>query len=104
MSKKGPVSQSEYKNAAATTSEVCERSGAKLVEIARHLGNSPDFSPCTIENMRAVLNDIDTLRTALKGMVEVSVRRGCTHFDEQKERLLDGTLRLNRRSTDMAAE
>lgn len=104
MSKKRPVTQSEYKVSAESTSELCGRASGKLSDIGRNLSRSADFSPCTIEAMRGMLSDLDTLRNALKVMVDLSVRRGCTHFDEQKDALMSGDLRLDRRSTDMAAE
>jgi hypothetical protein len=103
MSKKS-VTQESYKLAASNTSETVQRHAQRLADIARCLSVSKDFSPCTMTEMRAALSDIRSLQEALKDMVSISVARGCTHYEEQKEALLDGTLRLNRRESDQAAE
>ncbi len=103
MSKKS-VSQDSYKLAASNTSDALARQAQRLADIARCLANGKDFSPCTIREMQAAMKDIKPLQEALKDMVTISVARGCTHYEEQKEALLDGTLRLNRRESDMAAE
>lgn len=106
--KKGFVSQGEYKSEAQAAGSLIQRQAEKLSDIARNLNVSADFSPCTIDAMRNALAEIDGLRATLKHMVGVSVNRGCTHFEEQKAKLLDGTLRLNRRQReddiDKAAE
>lgn len=103
--KKAVISQGAYKVVAGTNAERIQDASERLADIARNLTVAADFSPCTIDAMRKALSDIPALQAALKGMVEVSVQRGCTHFDEQKEKLLEGNLRLNRRAElDQAAE
>lgn len=113
--KKANVTQQDYKDAAQNTAAYIKRQAEKLAEISRNLSVSADFSPCTIESMRTTLADMKELSSYLTRMSAVSVQRGLTAIEEEKVRtvasldarkaaLLDGTLRLNRRVSDMAAE
>ena len=103
--KKGSVSAAAYKDEAKASADYIQRQAARLADIARNLSVSGDFSPCTIDAMRAVQAEMGALQTTLKHMVGVSVARGCTHYEEQKAKLVEGTLRLNRRAEiDQAAE
>lgn len=105
MSKKtNVVTLESYKGQASETARASGQVGAKLADIVRNLNASPDFSPCTIKLMQEALTDIEELQKRLKHMVALSVNRGCTHFEEEKQKLLEGTLKLNRRDVAEAAE
>jgi hypothetical protein len=77
------------------------------------LSVSPDFSPLTIEAMREATQEMKSTPVQLAKMVNVSVQRGLSFYEEdrirfqevlneRKQKLLNGTLRINRR--DEAAE
>lgn len=114
--KKTIVSQEDYKEAAQDTVAYLKRQQEKLGEIIKNLSISNDFSPITIEAMREAAQDMKSTPTWLSKMANISVQRGLSSFEEdrirfqeglneRKAKLLNGTLRVNRREdTDMAAE
>ena len=111
--KKIIVSQQDYKEAAQEMVTFLQRQQEKLGEIIKNLSISTDFSPITIEAMREATQEMKATPVQLAKMVSVSVQRGLSSFEEdklrfqeglneRKQKLLNGTLRINRR--DEAAE
>jgi len=111
--KKIIVSQEDYKEAAQEMVAFLQRQQEKLGEIIKNLSNSTDFSPITIEVMREAAQEMKSTPVQLAKMTNISVRRGLSFFEEdrirfqeglneRKAKLLNGTLRINRR--DEAAE
>lgn len=114
--KKIIVSQEDYKEAAQEMVTFLQRQQEKLGEIIKGLSIATDFSPLTIEAMREATVEMKSTPAQLAKMVHISVQRGFSSFEEdrlrfqeglneRKAKLLNGTLRVNRREEqDMAAE
>jgi len=78
---------------------------AKLAELVRHVGAAPDFSPVVMKEAEALLATLEEQDThkLVKRVHTLNKARGVSFYDEKKEELLAGELKLDRRS-DMAAE
>lgn len=109
------VTKEQYKSESVVLAETIGCAGAKLTEIARFLNSSPDFSPATLSQVEDTLERMKAVVGALKQVSVLTRNRGLTSLEEEKERalahveekrrqLLEGTLRVNRRESDMAAE
>lgn len=105
MPKKKGTNKDEYLSCAKDSSGFIQRQAERLTGVGKNLAISPDFSPTNIEAMKQALAEMKRTADHLKKMIDISVNRGCTHYDEQKEKLLEGTLRIDRRGeSDLAAE
>lgn len=105
MPRKRETNKNEYLSHAKDSSSFIQKQGERLANVGRNLEVAPDFSPTNIEMMKVALAEMKRTSDHLKKMIDISINRGCTHYDEQKEKLLEGSLRLDRRSeSDLAAE
>ncbi len=112
---KANVSKDEYLSVVRIEAALIQKQGERLSAIARFLGSSHDFSPETIRLVGVAMSEMKATLDGCKKVKDISVSRGLTHFDEEKARmsadieakkaeLSEGTLRINRRVSDMAAE
>lgn len=97
-------SQEAYKTTASASVEPIRKHAARLAEIATLLERAPDFSASTLTLLHAAIQEMETVEKVCKKVREVSIKRGITHFDEQKAALMRGTLKINRRDIQEAAE
>ena len=103
MSKK--VSQAEYLETAKAMASVIAKQAVKLSEIHKFIQNAPDFSPETLKSIREAMSQAAEVNSACKTLERLTLQRGNAFYDEAKERLNNGTLKIVRREEiDTAAE
>jgi len=98
--KRAVVSQEEYLATAKEAEVLVRKQGSLLLEVARLLGASQDFSPATLLQVRAVLDNCKEVQAQCKKVEEVTLKRGHAFYDEQKAKLNEGTLKLARRNQE----
>ncbi len=112
---KNDVSKDAYLSEVQAQAKAIRAQSERLAQIARYLDSAPDFSPETVRLITVALKEMGTAVTACKAASAISVARGNTCLNEElvcaarsiaakKVELANGTLRLNRRVSDMAAE
>lgn len=109
------ITKEEYVSEVRGMATFIGNQGAKIAQVSRHLTTTADFSPTTAREIDDILEHMKNLVGCLKKVKALTIQRGVNHYEEEKERLtadmdakmkalVEGTLRLNRRNNDMAAE
>jgi len=89
--------------------------GTKLAQIGRFLATTPDYSTETARECDNMLEELKNIVGCLKKVKAVTLQRGLTALDEEevahanrveekRRQLMNGTLRIDRRVSDQAAE
>lgn len=103
--KRTVVSQEEYVAIARQAEALMRKQGSLMLEAARLLGVAQDFSPATLLQVRAVLDNCKEVQVQCKRVEEITLKRGHAFYDEQKAKLNEGTLKLARRNeTELDSE
>ncbi len=94
------VSQDEYLTTAKQAEALLRAQGSRLLEVARLLGVTTDFSPATLTALRDSLKFNKEVIAQCKLVEDITLKRGHAYYDEQKAKLNEGTLKLMKRETD----
>lgn len=94
------VEQEEYQTIARDVAVVFEKQGKRLANISSFLTRSDDYSPVILQEIQTFLNQIKETCQVASAMSETIRKRGITALDDQKKELLQGTLKVVRRTAE----